>query len=62
MGKKTVLIVGKLPPPYIGPAVATNIILNSTLKEEFDLLHLNTKVNQSIDDFGKGGLGKHFNL
>lgn len=60
MGRKTVLIVGKLPPPYIGPAVATNIILNSTLKEEFELLHLNTKVNNSIDDFGKGGIGKLF--
>lgn len=60
MVKKTVLVVGKLPPPYIGPAVATNIILNSALKEEFDLLHLNTKVNESIDDFGKGGISKLF--
>lgn len=60
MDKQKVIIVGKLPPPYIGPAVATNIILNSALKEEFDLLHLNTKVNESIDDFGKGGIGKLF--
>ncbi len=60
MGKKKILIVGKLPPPYIGPAVATNIILNSTLKEEFELVHLNTKVNESIDDFGKVGLSKYF--
>ncbi|MFT6946120.1 MAG: glycosyltransferase involved in cell wall biosynthesis [Vicingaceae bacterium] len=60
MGKQKVIIVGKLPPPYIGPAVATNIILNSALKDEFDLLHLNTKVNESIDDFGKGGIGKLF--
>jgi glycosyltransferase involved in cell wall biosynthesis len=60
MRKSKVIIVGKLPPPYIGPAVATNIILNSALKEEFDLLHLNTKVNESIDDFGKGGIGKLF--
>ena len=60
MRKSKVIIVGKLPPPYIGPAVATNIILNSALKEEFELLHLNTKVNESIDDFGKGGIGKLF--
>lgn len=60
MKKSKVIIVGKLPPPYIGPAVATNIILNSALKEEFELLHLNTKVNETIDDFGKGGIGKLF--
>jgi glycosyltransferase involved in cell wall biosynthesis len=60
MRKNKVIIVGKLPPPYIGPAVATNIILNSSLKEEFELLHLNTKVNETIDDFGKGGIGKLF--
>lgn len=58
MDRAKVLIVGKLPPPYIGPAVATNIILNSSLKDEFDLIHLNTKVNETIDDFGKGGFSK----
>jgi glycosyltransferase involved in cell wall biosynthesis len=60
MPKSKVIIVGKLPPPYIGPAIATNIILNSALKNEFELLHLNTKVNQSLDDFGKGGVQKLF--
>jgi glycosyltransferase involved in cell wall biosynthesis len=59
MAKKKILIVGKLPPPYIGPAVATNIILNSTLTKEFELVHLNTKVNESIDDFGKVGISKY---
>jgi glycosyltransferase involved in cell wall biosynthesis len=58
MGKRKVIIVGKLPPPFIGPAVATNIILNSKLKNEFDLLHLNTTVNKTVEEFGKGKLSK----
>lgn len=60
MGKKKVLIVGKLPPPYIGPAVATKIILESKLNEEYELVHLNTTINKSVDEFGKVGLGKTF--
>jgi len=58
MVKPKVLIVGKLPPPYYGPAVATQIILNSELKHKFDLIHLKTTVNQSISDFGSFSFGK----
>ena len=56
--KPPVLIVGKLPPPFIGPAIATKILLNSGLNRYFELLHLNTTVNRSIEGFGKGGLKK----
>lgn len=58
MTKQKVVIVGKLPPPFIGPAVATNILLNSDLKNRFDLLHLNTTVNKSVQEFGKGKWSK----
>lgn len=58
MDKFKVVIVGKLPPPFIGPAVATNILLNSKLKDRFDLLHLNTTVNKTVEEFGKGKLSK----
>lgn len=54
------IITGKLPPPYIGPAIATKIILNSALKEQFDLLHLDTTINKTVSDFGKGGSSKIF--
>lgn len=60
MSKKKVIIAGKLPPPYIGPAIATKIILNSALKEQFDLLHLDTTINKTVSDFGKGGSSKIF--
>lgn len=53
-----VIIVGKLPPPFIGPAVATKIILNSELKNNFQLIHLDTTVNKTVEEFGKGKLSK----
>jgi len=58
MPKSKVIIVGKLPPPFIGPAVATNIILNSKLRNDFELLHLNTTVNKTVEEFGKGKFSK----
>lgn len=58
MFRPKVIIVGKLPPPFIGPAIATKIILDSSLKENFEIIHLNTTVNKSVDAFGKSGLKK----
>lgn len=55
-----VLIIGKLPPPYFGPAIATQIILNSKLKEDFELIHLDNGLNLSIQTMGKGSLRKVF--
>ena len=50
--KSKILILGKLPPPYIGPSVATQLILNSKLKEEFDLIHLDTSDHRDINTLG----------
>jgi glycosyltransferase involved in cell wall biosynthesis len=47
--KKGIIIIGKLPPPYFGPAIATEIILNSSLKDSFNLMHVNTKINETIE-------------
>ena len=54
------LILGKLPPPYMGPSIATQIILNSSLKDKFELVHLDTRTNANISDFGKWSFGKIF--
>ena len=51
--RKKILLLGKLPPPYIGPAVATQIILNSNLKDEFELIHLDTSDHRDINTLGK---------
>lgn len=47
------MILGKIPPPYMGPSIATQIILNSSLKERFELLHIDTRVNTSLNTMGK---------
>jgi len=60
MPKKKVLILGKLPPPYMGPAIATEIILNSSLGETFDLIHLDTRINDSLDSMGRWSFRKIF--
>ena len=49
--KATILILGKLPPPIIGPAIATNIILNSSLKEGFDLIHFDCGTNDTTNSY-----------
>ena len=51
--KKKIIFLGKLPPPYIGPAVATKIILNSRLKEDFDLIHLDLSDHRDINTLAK---------
>ncbi|MCX6274291.1 MAG: glycosyltransferase family 4 protein [Bacteroidetes bacterium] len=60
MAKKKVLILGKLPPPYMGPAIATEILLKSSLRESFELIHLNTKVNEKLSGIGRWSLKKIF--
>ena len=58
MEKKKVLILGKLPPPYFGPAIATRILLNSKLKNFYTLYHHDTSLNEEISGIGKINLGK----
>lgn len=60
MNKPRILILGKLPPPYYGPAIATEIILKSDLKNEYELFHINTKLNDSIGKIGKFELLKFY--
>lgn len=58
MEKPRILILGKLPPPYIGPALATQIILSSDLQKSYELQHFDTALNKSVSDFGKVRIGK----
>ena len=46
--KPTVCIFGKLPPPYMGPAIATQILLQSGLKNNFNLVHIDTKILSAV--------------
>lgn len=58
MGKPRVIILGKLPPPFIGPAIATQILLNSELSARFELLHFNTTLNKDVGEMGRFGWAK----
>jgi glycosyltransferase involved in cell wall biosynthesis len=58
--KPKVLILGKVPPPYMGPAIATKIILDSSLNEKFELLHLDTRINTTLESMGKWSVTKLF--
>jgi glycosyltransferase involved in cell wall biosynthesis len=60
MGKPKVLLLGKLPPPYMGPSIATEILLKSSLKNNFELVHLDTKINHKISSFGTWSFTKVF--
>lgn len=53
MSRIKVLILGKLPPPCMGPAIATSILLKSALKDQYELLHLDTRINKSVATMGK---------
>jgi len=46
--KPGLLLMGKLPPPYIGPAIATEILLRSSLNKSYNITHLNTKINSKL--------------
>ncbi len=52
MPKKKIIIAGPLPPPYFGVSNATKITLEG-LKEDFDILHLDTSDRREEFNFGK---------
>jgi len=51
--KPKLLVIGPIPPPYYGVAVATQRILTSTLSQDFDLLSLDTSDRREKRNFGK---------
>lgn len=55
--KPVLLLVGPLPPPYIGPAVATARLLEShVLRSRFSLEFLDTSDPSGLEEIGKLGL------
>jgi glycosyltransferase involved in cell wall biosynthesis len=51
--KKRLLLMGPLPPPYMGPTVATETLLNSRLNDEFDIEHLDTSDHRPLTNLGR---------
>lgn len=61
MNKKNIMILGKIPPPFMGPAVATLILLKSNLSETYNIIHVNTKINDDLRNIGKFSIRKLWN-
>jgi glycosyltransferase involved in cell wall biosynthesis len=50
--KTKIIFLGPLPPPYMGPSLATEVLLNSKLKDKFELIHLDTSDNRDLETLG----------
>lgn len=51
--KKTIIFMAPTPPPYMGPSVATEIILKSRFVEEFNVIHIDTADRRSLSKLCK---------
>jgi len=45
--------MGPTPPPYMGPSVATQIILNSRFVDEFNVIHIDTADRRPLSNLGR---------
>jgi glycosyltransferase involved in cell wall biosynthesis len=55
--RRRVLLAGPLPPPHHGCAVITRNLLESSLAERFDLVHLDTADRRGVENIGRLDLG-----
>lgn len=55
--RPTVVVVGPLPPPYHGGAIATSFVLRSRLSEECRILHLDTTDRRGLLNIGHFDIG-----
>lgn len=52
-----IVFLGPVPPPYMGPSLATQIILRSALRERFRLIHLDTSDHRDLSTLGAVDFG-----
>ncbi|MGB2866545.1 MAG: glycosyltransferase family 4 protein [Sedimentisphaerales bacterium] len=51
--KKTIIFMAPTPPPFMGPSIATEIILNSRFTEEFNVIHIDTADRRPLSKLSK---------
>ena len=51
--KHTIIFMAPTPPPYMGPSIATQIILNSRFVDEFNVIHIDTADRRPLNNLGK---------
>lgn len=50
--KMNIIFISPTPPPYMGPTIASEVILNSKLKDEFNLIPLDTSDHRELKTLG----------
>lgn len=50
---KRVILIGPLPPPQMGPTLATEVLLRSSLRERFEVIHLDTSDHRPLSTLGR---------
>ena len=60
MQKKKILLVSKLPPPWYGTTVWTNILINPSLGRYYDFTHFNCSINKDLSTLGRFSISKVF--
>jgi glycosyltransferase involved in cell wall biosynthesis len=51
--KKSIILVGPIPPPFHGVTISTQRLLSSDLGKMFNLIHLNTSDHRDVDNIGR---------
>ena len=51
--KKTIIYIAPTPPPYMGPSIATQIILGSRFIDEFNVIHIDTADRRPLSRLAK---------
>ncbi|MHA1381889.1 MAG: glycosyltransferase family 4 protein [Candidatus Helarchaeota archaeon] len=51
--RRTIIFMAPTPPPYMGPTIATEIILQSKFMKEFNVIHIDTADRRSLSNLGK---------
>ncbi len=51
--KYKIIIVGSIPPPHHGPNIYLQNFLNSKIKKEFEVFHLDTSDHRNLDNLSK---------
>jgi glycosyltransferase involved in cell wall biosynthesis len=51
--KNKIIIVGSIPPPYHGSIIYSRNLLDSKIKEEFEVFHIDTSDHRNLDNLSK---------
>jgi glycosyltransferase involved in cell wall biosynthesis len=55
-----IIIAGPLPPPYIGPSIATQILLSSSLSKNFRLFHFDLNTHTTLESINQFSFSRSF--